>query len=127
MMRLIIPSLLILVSVRERASGTDGQNIVDEANVAAMWKWRALIVIADHAYQGFDRLEKARPGMKAWFNGVKYVCDRTEVGFIRDKRLYTSDGAYVHETFLTGLCIYTCHGRKLGDVQPVRLTHWRIG
>ena len=121
---LIIPLLFICVPVYERTSGTNGQDIVDADNAAAMWKWHDLTVIADHAYQGFSRLEKTKVGMTAWLGTKRYKCDLTELGRIQDSRLYCSTGEYAHKRFTSGLCIYTCHGRKIGRIQPVRLTHW---
>ena len=120
-MKLLIPSLFIFLPVKE---SKDRQATVDEPNMAAMWHWLGLTVIADHAGQGFYRLEKAKIGTTAWVGCKKYRCTSTEIGWIQDKRLYRANGCYVHEAWQTGLCIYTCHGRKLGDIQPVRLTHW---
>lgn len=121
---LIIPSLLICVPTYERASGTNGQGIVDADNSAAMWHWNNLTIVADHAYQGFSRLEKTKVGMTAWLGKKKYRCDLTELGRIQDSRLYCSSGEYAHKRFTSGLCIYTCHGKRIGNIQPVRLTHW---
>lgn len=124
-MNLIIPTLLIRVPVYERAKGTDGQDIVDAPDSAAMWHWGHLTVIADHAGQEFSRLGRARVGTVAWLGGQRYKCILAEIGWIQDKRLHRANGRLVHEEWQTGLCIYTCHGQKFGNIQPVRLTHWR--
>ena len=129
-MRLLIPSLLIYVPVFERQKGTNGQEIVDAQNSAAMWKWNQLTVIADHAGQGFDRLNKVKVGRTtAFFGNSRFLCDSSEIGYIRlspnGNRLYNAKNEPVHETMKTGMCIYTCHGQRTGEIQPVRLTHWR--
>ena len=124
-LKLIIPTLLIRVPVIEREKGTDGQEIVDAPFAAAMWHWNELTVIADHAGQEFKRLGRAKVGTVAWLGETRYKCILTEIGWIQDKRLYRASGQYVHEAWTTGLCIYTCHGQKFGNIQPVRLTHWR--
>ena len=126
MMKLLIPSLLIYVPVYEREKGTIGQDIVDAPDSAAMWQWNQLTVIVDHAGQGFNRIERARVGTTAWFGGKKYRCISTEIGRIQEKRLYRANGKFVHEEWKTGLCIYTCHGAKFGNIQPVRITYWRL-
>jgi hypothetical protein len=124
MMRLLIPSLLIYVPVYEREKGTNGQDIVDAPDSAAMWHWNQLSVIADHASQNFSRLYKTKVGATAFLGKKKYKCVSTEIGRIQNNRLYRANGRFVHEDWKTGLCIYTCYGQKIGSIQPVKLTHW---
>lgn len=124
-MKLIIPTLLIRVPVIERKKGTDGQDIVDAPFAAAMWHWNGLTVIADHAGQEFKRLGRAKAGTVAWIGGKRYKCILTEIGWIQNKRLHRANGRFVHEEWDAGLCIYTCHGQRTGEIQPVRLTNWR--
>lgn len=133
--RLWIPLLRICVPVYWRKIGTNGQEIVDADDSAAIWKWNGLTVIADHNGQNnFANLNNAKPEKtKAILtvNGTSrlYVCDVSEVGSIvtypYGSRLYTAENRPVHEAFPTGLCIYTCRDKTAENVRNVRLTHWR--
>ena len=125
-MLLIIPSLGIFSRAEQ---GADRQAIVDSPH-SCFFRWNDLTVVVDHAYQGFDRLNKVKVNKTtAFFGNSRYLCDSSEIGYIRlspnGNRLYNAKNEPVHEAMKTGLCIYTCYGKRTGEIQPVRLTHWR--
>lgn len=125
-MILIIPTLGIFSRADE---GPDRQAIVDSER-SCFFRWNDLTVVVDHAYQGFDRLNKVKVNKTtAFFGNSRFLCDSSEIGYIRlspnGNRLYNEKNEPVHEAMKTGLCIYTCHGQRTGEIQPVRLTHWR--
>jgi hypothetical protein len=123
---LLIPALGIF----SLAIDTGNRQEVVDSDYSCFFQWNRLTVVVDHAYQGFSRLVKSKPGKTvAWWAGNRYRCDSTELGYIwmspNGNRLFNAKNEPVHEAIKDGLCIYTCEGKRTGDIQPVRLTHWR--
>lgn len=128
---LLIPSLRIGVPAYE---GPNRQEIIDRPDSAVLIRWGDMLVIADHNGQaGFSRLNQAKVGKTkafVWSGGkcVIYQCDRSEIGSIQlsegGNRLFMADQTPAHIGMTRGLCIYTCYGKAVENIQPVRLTHW---
>lgn len=134
-MILYIPSLWIMVPVKEAQSG-NGQAIIDQDNMAVLLRWGDLSVIADHnAQNGFSRLNKAVPQKTAAYiisggQCRRYVCDYSVIGHTRDepsgRHLYDDHWLRATQMFMDGLLIYTCMQRSADTVMDVRLTHWKL-
>lgn len=126
---LFIPSLGIFINAEERSKG-NGQDIIDRPDRAVLWKWRDLVVVADHVDQGFRSINRVVVGKTRAFLGNRlYICDVSEIGHIRisqaGNRLYRANWEPVADAWKDGLCIYTCSEMTAPDVRDVRLTHWR--
>ena len=127
--RLSIPSLVI--SVPLYYSHGDAQEIVDNANSAALMQWRSMTVIADHASQGgFWRLQRAKPHHTVAYvtqdgKTTRYCCNAISKGNIIGGKLYDQNGNSVHDRTDIELLIYTCTGKKTATSTEVWLTIWK--
>ena len=113
--RLYIPDVNYDVALFE-VSASDGaanQRVTDKSDSAAFMKWGQQWLVADHYYQGFDKMKNAKPGTIAYINNGEriqaYICTEKAAGENVSYTLLDNKGNDLYDRNAGGICMYTCN------------------
>lgn len=113
--RLTIPDVNVNVALFE-VSASDGaanQKITDKTDSAAFIPWGNQWLVADHYYQGFEKMKNSKIGTIAYINNGErmqaYICVEKAAGKNVSYTLLDNKGNDLYNRNAGGICMYTCN------------------
>ena len=125
--RLYIPVCGVDVPLSSGAGYTNGQDVVDEYNLALMRYYYGDLTIVDHATQGFDYMKLADVGtvgfIKMRTGLYKIVCIGKETGKNIGYAITTNGGKELRFHNPNGVTMYTCNDET---GVSITITYWKF-
>ena len=106
------------VALYSPTTSEEAQEMVDQQDSGAFYRYGNTMIIADHDYQGFSIIKSLKTGnfvyiKKRLANGnillEKYIVDEKTTGFNTKTNLVTEDGRDIGTDIAADLSLYTCN------------------